>query len=712
MTADQVLQVADQHHRSGRAAEARQICCDVLARQPNHPDALHLLGILNAQAGRLDTAVDLLQRAVRVRPDFPQAWRNLGCVLVNQQKLDEATAAYTHLVELWPQDAVAHFALGLVLRDRGQMEQAIAAFSRAAELKGDDAEIHFQLGKALRGQGRLDEAIATYERAIALKGNFADAHNNLANALRDKGLLDEAIAHYRKALELKGDDAVTHFNLANAYSEMERFAEAVPHYERAIRLKADYCEAFSHLGAALAGLERFDEAVRSHQQGLALRPGDARAHEALGTTLLGKCDMNGALRSFRRALDLAPDLPGAWDGLGAASLAVGQVDEAAECFRRSMEIGQNEKRSHKNLVSIMDQQKTDPARVQQFADLLDHGNLPLPHRIGAAFALGKVLDDADRFDDAFARYAQANSLFRQWRAESGNRFDAQAVQRRVDYLIQTFTPEFFRQRRSWGNSSEVPVFIVGMPRSGTTLVEQIAATHPAVFGADELPDISRLAAAMARGGPAAPAQAWDARRIAQAGEAYLEHLRLLGPGAVRVTDKMPGNVFELGLISVLFPRARVIFCRRDPRDICLSCYFQWFPSSRLLYTYDLADCARQYLETERITSHWLKVLPQRMLEVRYEELVADQESQSRRLIEFLGLPWDPACLEFHKTKRTVTTASVWQVRQPIYNRSVGRWRNYERHLSPLLNLLNSEKADDALAPYHVQKDPGCSAAGA
>jgi hypothetical protein len=183
-------------------------------------------------------------------------------------------------------------------------------------------------------------------------------------------------------------------------------------------------------------------------------------------------------------------------------------------------------------------------------------------------------------------------------------------------------------------------------------------------------------------------QGWDAQAIAQASEASLEHLRSLGGGAARVTDKMPGNVFQLALIAVLFPRARVIFCRRDPRDTCLSCYFQYFPSSRLLYTYDLADCGRQYLETERLTAHWLKVLPLRMLEIHYEEMVADQEGQSRRLIEFLGLPWDPACLQFHQTQRAVVTASVWQVRQPIYTRSVGRWRNYERHLGPLLDVLN------------------------
>lgn len=689
MTADEVMRVADQHHRSGRTVEARTLCGELLARDPNHPDALHLLGILNAQGGQLAAAADLMRRAVRSRPDFPQAWRNLGCVLVNQHKLDEAAAAYANLVQLRPRDAAAQFALGVVLRDAGRAEQAVAAFSEAAALDGRDAQIPFQLGKALRQAGRVDEAIDAYSKAISLRPDFADAHNNLGNALRDKGLVEDAIAHYVTALRFQPDDGVAHLNLANAYRERERFAEALPEYERALQLDPANADAHSDLAATLASLERFPEATRSHARALELGPENARAHEALGATLLLTREMPAAIESFRQALRLDQNRAGAWNGLGAASLSLGKLDDAATFFRRAMELSQNDALFHKNLVSIMGGQKPDRSRLEPLTALVEREDLPVPNRIGAAFALGKLLDDDDRFDEAFARYAQANSLFREWRAEAGDRFDVEQVRRGVDRSIETFSTEFFARRRAWGTESELPVFIVGMPRSGTTLVEQICASHPAVFGADELADIARLAVALSKGADGDPTRNWDSRRIAQAAEAYLEHLRLLGRGAQRVTDKMPGNVFQLGLIAALFPRARVILCRRDPRDTCLSCYFQWFPSSRLLYTYDLADCGRQVLETERITSHWLKVLPLRMLEVQYEELVADQEGQSRRLIEFLGLPWDPACLQFHKTKRTVTTASVWQVRQPMYSRSVGRWRNYERHLGPLLEVLGS-----------------------
>lgn len=242
-----------------------------------------------------------------------------------------------------------------------------------------------------------------------------------------------------------------------------------------------------------------------------------------------------------------------------------------------------------------------------------------------------------------------------------------------------FTPSLFAQSRDWGDPSELPVFIVGMPRSGTSLVEQIAASHPDVFGAGELRDVGNIATSLSfsqiQPGP-----------INDAARKQRNHLQVLGGSALRVIDKMPANVDYLGLIAMLFPSARVIFCRRDPRDTCLSCFFQNFQAGNL-YSFDLANCGRHHVQTDRFIAHWLSVLPLRMLKVQYEDLVADLEGQSRRIISFLDLPWNPACLDFHRTERTVQTASDWQVRQPIYTRSVGRWRNYERHLGPLLKAL-------------------------
>ena len=229
-----------------------------------------------------------------------------------------------------------------------------------------------------------------------------------------------------------------------------------------------------------------------------------------------------------------------------------------------------------------------------------------------------------------------------------------------------------------------------MPRSGTSLVEQIVASHSKVFGAGELNYIGDLAGSLESSRKVRSGFNYDVKEIRRLADGHVDRLKRLGGASERVIDKMPDNIFKLGIIATLFPAARVILCRRDPRDIGLSCYFQKFSGHQLAFSYDLADCGRRYKETEYLTDHWCRVLPLKILEIQYEALIADLEGESRKLIAFLGLDWEPACLDFHRTERIVTTASSWQVRQPLYTRSVGRWRNYERYLGPLFQTLRAK----------------------
>jgi hypothetical protein len=312
--------------------------------------------------------------------------------------------------------------------------------------------------------------------------------------------------------------------------------------------------------------------------------------------------------------------------------------------------------------------------------------MPAVSRIDAGFALGKALDESGRYDEAFAHYAEANSLVKRFRASVGDRYDPRAVHRLNDQMFEVFTPNYFEQRRGWGEPSELPVFIVGMPRSGTTLVQQIAASHSLVHGAGELGDIADIAKTFGGSDVRSAALGWDRDSVKAVAQRHIQRLQALRGNAPRVIDKAPSNVHHLGLIALLFPSARVIFCRRDARDTCLSCYFQWFARGNT-FSFDLAHCGHEYLATDRLMNHWRRTLPLAMLDVQYEELVADLEGRSRRLLDFLSLPWEPACLEFHRTETTILTSSSWQVRQPIYQSSVGRWRHYERHLRPLLEVL-------------------------
>ncbi|MBV8131416.1 MAG: sulfotransferase, partial [Alphaproteobacteria bacterium] len=525
----------------------------------------------------------------------------------------------------------------------------------------------------------------SYRRAIALNPDYGMAHSNLARALNDEGLFEAGLESSRRAIELIPDFLGVHVNCAAALIGLERFAEAETPLRRALDLMPDRAETHRDLGGVLAKLGRVDEAVSCLEQAIALNPDDATTHYLLGATFYQANDPARSEASFRRTLSLAPGKATAWDALGNILRTLGRFDEALSCFRRALELDPDLPETHRSLA-VTGQQASDEAQLQRLEALLASPERPVSDRIAAGFALGALLDNADRYDEAFPYFEKANALHRQQQAEAGERFDPEDLRRGVDGLIQINTQTLSLAAASWGNPSETPIFIVGMPRSGTSLVEQIAASHSRVFGAGERHETNDISEALKARNRGRPIEEWDAVFARQLADQHVACLQALGAGAARVIDKMPDNVFFLWAIAALFPSARVILCQRDLRDICLSCYFHKFTEGNL-FAYDLADCGLRALQVDRLSTHWLRALPLEMLAIDYEELVADLEGESRRLIEFLGLDWEPACLDFHRTERPVFTASTWQVRQPLYTRSVGRWRCYERHLGPLLDVL-------------------------
>jgi tetratricopeptide (TPR) repeat protein len=326
--------------------------------------------------------------------------------------------------------------------------------------------------------------------------------------------------------------------------------------------------------------------------------------------------------------------------------------------------------------------------VNRIRTLLADPQLAPDDRARLHFGLAHICDRAKAYDEAFAHFRQANALRRRASQEAGKAFDAEKHRARVDRIIATCDAAYFRRVGGLGRDTERPVFIVGMPRSGTTLVEQILSSHPDVFGAGELKDISRLSKRVPSRPGAADRYPDSLARLDEAAastlaDQYLQHIDKLAGTATRVIDKMPNNYLHLGLIAALFPRARVIHCRRDPMDVCFSCYVQDFQD----WTSDQGDLARYYWEYERLMKHWRLVLPLPVLEVVYEELVEDSEAIIRELVSFCGLDWDHRCLAHHENPRAVRTPSLLQVRQPVYKSSVGRWRHYAAHLQPLLEAL-------------------------
>ncbi len=622
----------------------------------------------------------IANRAERRRHGGAEAELNAALEHHRAGRLERAEHLYRAVLKKSPANADALHLLGVLALDRGRSERAIQLIDKAIAAAPDFAEAHMSLGNALRAAGRQTDALASYRHAIALQPDVAAAHNNLGQLLRELGEPSAAIASFEQAIRLDPSFFEAHANLASTLRSEGRLEDAEAAARRALRLRPEDPALNANLGNILTDRQQYEPAIAAYRAAIALAPGFAPAHVGLANVLRLSGAMTEAIDIYRRTLELRPREAILWNDLGRALRAVGRFEEATDAFRSALEIAPDLADAYRNLATCRALADATDGMARAAA-LAARDDLPVEDRAAAQFAIAKALDDAERYDEAFAAYDRANSLYRDARAAQGDRFDAAALHRQVSDAIAAFTPGFFAKVRGWGDPSQLPVFIVGMPRSGTSLVEQIAASHSQIFGAGELKQIGQIAAELG-----APEQ-WRQAAIHESAARHLQRLRELGSNASRVIDKLPDNIFQLGLIATLFPAARIIFCRRDPRDIGLSCFCQKFSPGQLTFSYDLADCGRRWRETERLAEHWRQVLPLPMHDIDYERLVADLEGESRRLIAFLGLEWEHACLDFHRTQRTVQTASGWQVRQPLYDRSVGRWQHYARHLAPLFAAL-------------------------
>ncbi len=540
-----------------------------------------------------------------------------------------------------------------------------------------------QRRQAARRARKVERSVVIAAAARGLENAIARDIES-ANRLHQMGALQGAADAYSRILHRKPDHCGALHRLGLIAYQSGQGDTAVELIRRALAIDPGQAEAHNTLGVVLQMLGRPDEALASFRRAAAADPNFVDAHSNLGVLLKDHGRSDEAVSCFRRALAIDPNHADAQNNLGIALQTMGKFDEAAIEYERALAIRPGHAVAYKNLASVRKVRPGDPLIVRIEA-LLQRHSLCEDDRTLLHFALGKCFDDLGEYDQAFRHYQVANRI----RKESSE-FAAAAYAKETDRLIATFTREFFEQRARFGTESERPVFILGMPRSGTTLVEQIMASHASVFGAGELNYFNQIARDLptmlntAMTFPECTAHIVEetARGLAKG---YLDQLRGLSEDAARVTDKMPGNFRHIGLIALLFPQARIIHCRRHPIDVCLSCYFQDFRSQP--FSYDLADIGQYYREYERLMGHWSEVVMLPVMEVRYEDLIADVEKVGRQIIDFCGIGWDDACLTPHRNDRPITTASLWQARQPVYKTSVRRWERYEANLGPLKEAL-------------------------
>ena len=591
-------------------------------------------------------------------------------------RLDEAESIYRHMLAIDARHADSLHLLGMIEHQRGHNQIAVDMIRRAIAIDPERAAFHSNLGTILQAQGLLDEAAGSFEQALALKPAWAEVHSNLGNILQSQGKLEKAAACQERALALKPDCAEAFSNLANIRQAEGKLDDAVAGYERALALKPDFADAHNNLGIALATRDKVDDAVAHYERALALKPDWAYAHNNLGNAFVIQDRIDEATAHYKRALVLKPDYANAHNNLGNIFKEQGKFDDAMAHYGRAISISPDYAEAHLNRAEIKSFRRGDSDLAALEALAGSHVLSP-DKAVYLHFALAKALDDFGDYDRAFEHLRTGNALKRRQIDYQEN-----AVLDLFQRISSVFDRSQFDRFHGAGDPSSIPVFVLGMPRSGSTFIEQILASHPQIHGAGELTALEKMELAYPESIPSL-----DAVALRQIGQSYLSSLPKIDGDKLRVVDKLPGNFLRIGLIRLILPNARFIHTTRNPIDTCLSCYSKLF-SHGLYFSYDLAELGRYYRAYSELMAHWRSVLPPgAMLEVSYEDVVDNLEGQARRLIDYCGLAWEDRCISFHKSTRPVKTASAVQVRQPLFRSSLQRWRRYEADLGPLLDEL-------------------------
>jgi tetratricopeptide (TPR) repeat protein len=750
ITADLVH--ARQFHEAGRYADAARCYDALLARRPDDAEALHLFGVMHHQCGYSARAVELIGRAValrpeaaayhanlaeahraigqnepaidccrtalRLQPDYPEAANNLGLALHALGRYPEAVEQFREALRMRPGFAMAQNNLGTSLLELGQKDDALEAFRAAAELDPEHALARSNLGQLLVDRGQAEEGLPHCQEAARLQPGLPASYNNLGNAYRALERWDEARAAYGEALALASREhprlqqslrpeiqARIHANLGFSLQLELKKGQAIASFRRAAELAPEDAQMWRTLGNACAAVEDYAEALPCYQKVVALRPRQPLAHNDLGWALQEQGRLADATSCYRRALELQPNYLDALLNLGFLDEEQGDMAAAEAWYRRGRAAWPRLPGPLARLAMLL-RGKLPEAERQAIRNLLDDPRwADAPARGPLLFGLAHVLDASGDYARAAACLAEANAWALQERRQQGRNYDHAWHVRFIDRLIAGFNPELFARLSAAGDPTRQPVFVFGMPRSGTTLVEQVLASHSRVHGAGELclarESLDAIPALLNRSDDALDGlPLLQAEHVRQLSRRHLDGLdALVRAGREpqptepdRIVDKMPDNYLYVGLLALLFPRATFIHVRRDPRDVAVSC---WMTNFRSIRWADDPDClAGRIREYRRLWAHWQAVLPVPVHEVVYEELVDDFETEARRLVSACGLEWEPACLEFHQTKRPVRTASVTQVRQPLYRRSLARWKNYEADLADLFARLPAAEEND------------------
>lgn len=605
--------------------------------------------------------------------------------LMNSGRYADALPLLKKMCKTTPKDGSAWLLLGIAQGALGAYRDAVESLRRSIRLRPGQPEAHYFLGNALYSQGRLTEACSVLQRAIDLKPDYWEAHSAMARALQQDGKPEPAIGSYRKAIAINPANHELHANLGLAWKAIGKNSEALASLQEAARLRPDSAEVLFNIGNLHHGQRELDKAEGCYRKAMRVNPGWIRAHLALARILLLQGEVDAALGICRTAHDLHPG------NEEVVAMEAGILEQAGDLDG-----------ARDSLQALLDAGSSNASALVTWARLAAHldnhaGVIALlEDRLGAIaydredarklhFALADTYDAVADYDQAFRHYQAGNAL-------KTGKFNADEWSRTIETTIRFFSRDFLANAGCARAPSRLPVFIIGMPRTGSTLLEQILDRHSAIYGAGELPDIKNLVLSLP--GRLASSDvpypecltALNQTSIDQIASGHLQRLAGLAEKAARVIDKMPGNYLHLGLIQILFPGATLLHTLRDPVDTCLSCFTRDLGGGAS-FSADLTSLGTFYNQYRRLMAHWQDVLTLPIQPVRYEALVGDPETIIRGVLVQCGLDWEAGCLQHRDSQRVVMTPSYGQVRKPLYKDSVNKWHHYEAHLAPLLESL-------------------------
>jgi len=711
LTIEQALSKAKKAAKQGDTAIAVKLYNAILQKQPNHSIAKKGLrklqeaqnksseaGTSNPSQDQITVLVNLYnsgqmteteqacRELLQAYPQSPVATNILGVSLIGQGRLQEAVASFDKAIQIKPDYTEAHFNRGNALKQLGQLDDAVKSYGESIQLKPDFIDAYYNRGNTLKELGNLDGALFSYNEAIRLKPDYAEAYNNQGNTLKELGHREEALKSYLKAIEFKPDYATAYNNCGALLKVLRQPDKAIENYDKAIKLEPDNADAYNNKGSVLAELEQLDSAIASCNKAIQLDPDFPEAYNNRGSIHFKLGHMNEAIQNFDLSIQLKPDYAIAYNNRANALKALGQLKEAYKSYEKAVEFKPDYAEAHLSLALSRKYSPDDP-HAGLMENLLTNSELIESDRTHLYVALAKISEDIGNYDDSFSYLEKANLRRSQ----------------ELDYSIDNDRQLFARIKEVFSAKgvplvkvSEVgphirPLFIIGMPRSGTSLVEQILATHSKVHGAGELETIGTLMSPIISSHSDEAFNqdkaALFANKITSLRHSYLEALALLNVPETVVVDKMPYNFLFVGFILSAFPNAKIIHLGRDPIATCWSIYKHFFVNKSNGYAYDMDNLAEYYSLYRGLMSFWRELFPESIYELCYEHLTENQEEQSRKIFEFCELDWEEQCLEFYKTERAVKTASAAQVRQKMYKGSSEAWRKYEKHLQMLINSL-------------------------